>query len=85
LIKRWFLGSNQGLVDIFVAMDTAGDPETNAKVTMITSEYETIILKHKFNVDPTGDYIWLVIYDFDLETHKYSLPSTGEERIYLDE
>jgi hypothetical protein len=80
-----FYDFSKGLVDIFIAMDTAGDPETNAKVTLITSEYDTLVLKHKFIVDPAGEYVWLAIYDFDLETQKYTLPSTGDERVYLDE
>lgn len=76
---------SEGVVDIVVAMNNTVTRDTNAKVYLITNEYETVYFEHKVTADPAGDYVWHVVYGFDLETLSYSLPSADERRIYLDE
>lgn len=73
---------SSGLHDVLVYMDNPGNPETNATLTLVSSELDIARFNYTFTPDNRGEYAWLVLYDLNLDTLEY-IELIGDERRLL--
>ncbi len=75
---------SSGMHDVLVAMDNPGNPETNATLTLVSSELELVRFNFTFTPDNRGEYAWFALIDLNLDTLKYTELIGDDRRLFLE-
>jgi S1-C subfamily serine protease len=75
---------SKGSYDVLVYMDNPGVPETNATLTLISSELELVRFNYTFTPESEGEYAWLALLDVNLDTLEYVEVIGDERRLFLE-